>query len=127
MNPKVKDCAKIIKEPLCVTEELEAMSKNIFVLLNEHKYIVKFSFFINFKMSHEYRGKLNDLKKECLSFASQFNNKCEEFFNNISLGTSEATNYFNTIHELKIKSHDNFFEEAKISKNACNNFFYLFL
>jgi hypothetical protein len=71
-------------------------------------------------MDIDYRRNLLKLRSECVSFASKFNKKCEDFFNKVSVNASHMTDYFNTIHEMKLKSYDDFFfDDAKISKNAC--------
>lgn len=69
-------------------------------------------------MTREHRQKLLELKSECIKFADSFNKKCEEFFHEVTVKGSHLNSYFNTIHELKLKSYDEFFEEAKVSKNA---------
>ena len=74
-------------------------------------------------MGSDNRKRLSKLKSDCMSFASKFNKKCESFFNEISVGTSNLTEYFETIHDMKLKSCNEFFEDAKISKNACNYYF----
>ena len=69
-------------------------------------------------MNGKNRKKLSKIKSQCIKFASNFNRDCESFFNEISFVKSSSMNYFNTIHDLKIKSYDQFFEDANVSKNA---------
>ena len=74
-------------------------------------------------MDRQHRKDLLKLKSECTKFAEGFNRKCEDFFQNISIKGSNMTSYFNTIHDLKLKTYEEFFEDAKISKNACKIIF----
>jgi len=72
-------------------------------------------------MDTSHRRKLLKLRSECVSFASKFNKKCEDFFKKNSMNSSNITEYYNTIQDMKIKTYDDFFEDAKISKNACKS------
>ena len=77
-------------------------------------------------MNSEHRKQLSRLRSESMSFAIKFNKKCDSFFNNISIKSSCVTDCFATIKDIKLKSYDDFFDDAKVSKNACN-FRYIFI
>jgi hypothetical protein len=74
-------------------------------------------------MNSEHRKRLSKLKSESMVFASKFNQKCDSFFNEISIKSSCTTDCFATINDIKLKSYDEFFDDAKISKNACKSIF----